>query len=165
MRTKSTGAGIVSTVSAGNSVCSASLSPVPSRSCDLIEPSGFDYLDAAKQKYGNRIILLTAHLGAWELTSFAFSFLGHQMTIPVRRIDNPRIEQFIDRYRTRFGNTTRQTYRRPSDVQILRSGERHIGLLPDLNTLDDEAIFIDFSAFLPQPTSSLQNSRCERTRP
>src|SRR4051812_14582412 len=73
---------------------------------DLIEPRGFEHLDAAKKTYGNRIILLTAHLGAWELTSFAFSFLGHPMTIPVRRIDNPRIEQLVDRYRARFGNTT-----------------------------------------------------------
>jgi KDO2-lipid IV(A) lauroyltransferase len=112
---------------------------------DLIEPSGFEHLDAAKKIYGNRIILLTAHLGAWELTSFSFSFLGHPMTIPVRRIDNPRVEQLVDRYRTRFGNSTldKLTAARLM-LKILRSGERHIGLLPDLNTLDDEAIFVDF---------------------
>ena len=112
---------------------------------DMIEPSGFEHLDAAKKTYGNRIILLTAHLGAWELTSFAFSFLGHPMTIPVRRIDNPRIEQLVDRYRTRFGNTTLDKLAAGRlMLKILRSGDRHIGLLPDLNTLDDEAIFVDF---------------------
>lgn len=112
---------------------------------DMIEPSGFEHLDAAQKTYGNRIILVTAHLGAWELTSIAFSFLGHPMTIPVRRIDNPRIEQLVDRYRSRFGNTTldKLTAARMM-VKILRSGNRRIGLLPDLNTLDDEAIFIDF---------------------
>jgi len=112
---------------------------------NMIEPSGFEHLDAAKKTYGNRIILLTAHLGAWELTSFAFSFLGYPMTIPVRRIDNPRIEQLVDRYRTGFGNTTldKLTAGRLM-LKILRSGNRHIGLLPDLNTLDDEAIFVDF---------------------
>ena len=112
---------------------------------ELIEPRGFEHLDEAKKTYGNRIILLTAHLGAWELTSFAFSFLGHPMTIPVRRIDNPRIEQLVDRYRTRFGNTTLDKLTAARLMfKILRSGDRHIGLLPDLNTLDDEAIFIDF---------------------
>jgi KDO2-lipid IV(A) lauroyltransferase len=112
---------------------------------DIIDPSGFELLDAAKKTYGNRIILLTAHLGAWELTSFSFSFLGHPMTIPVRRIDNPRVEELIDRYRTRFGNSTldKLTAARLM-LKILRSGNRHIGLLPDLNTLDDEAIFVDF---------------------
>ena len=114
---------------------------------NMIEPSGFEHLDAAKKTYGNRIILLTAHLGAWELTSFAFSFLGYPMTIPVRRIDNPRIEQLVDRYRTRFGNTTLdKLVAGRLMLKILRSGNRHIGLLPDLNTLDDEAIFIDFFA-------------------
>ncbi|HEX5966813.1 MAG TPA: lysophospholipid acyltransferase family protein [Pyrinomonadaceae bacterium] len=112
---------------------------------DLIEPSGFEHLDAAKKTYGNRIILLTAHLGAWELTSFSFSFLGHPMTIPVRRIDNPQIEQLVDRYRTRFGNTTVDKLSAGRlMLKLLRSGDRHIGLLPDLNTLDDEAIFVDF---------------------
>jgi KDO2-lipid IV(A) lauroyltransferase len=112
---------------------------------DIIDPQGFELLDAAKKTYGNRIILLTAHLGAWELTSFSFSFLGHPMTIPVRRIDNPRVEELIDRYRTRFGNSTldKLTAARLM-LKILRSGDRHIGLLPDLNTLDDEAIFVDF---------------------
>lgn len=112
---------------------------------NMIEPSGFEQLDAAIKTYGNRIILLTAHLGAWELTSFAFSFLGYPMTIPVRRIDNPRVDQLVDGYRTRFGNTTvdKLTAGRLM-LKILRSGDRYIGLLPDLNTLDDEAIFIDF---------------------
>jgi KDO2-lipid IV(A) lauroyltransferase len=112
---------------------------------NMIEPSGFEHLDAAIEKYGNRLILLTAHLGAWELTSFSFSFLGYPMTIPVRRIDNPKVEHLIDRYRTRFGNTTLDKLAAGrSMLKILRSGDRHIGLLPDLNTLDDEAIFVDF---------------------
>lgn len=112
---------------------------------DMIEPNGFEHLDAALKTYGNRLILLTAHLGAWELTSFSFSFLGHPMTIPVRRIDNPRIEQLVDGYRTRFGNATLDKLSAGRlMLKILRSGDRHIGLLPDLNTLDDEAIFVDF---------------------
>lgn len=112
---------------------------------NLIEPSGFEHLDYALKKYGKRLILLTAHLGAWELTSFSFSFLGYPMTIPVRRIDNPRVEQLIDPYRTRFGNTTLDKLSAGRlMLKILRSGDRHIGLLPDLNTLDDEAIFVDF---------------------
>lgn len=112
---------------------------------DIIEPSGFEHLHFVLEKYGKRLILLTAHLGAWELTSFSFSFLGYPMTIPVRRIDNPRVEQLIDRYRTRFGNTTVDKLAAGrSMLKILRSGDRHIGLLPDLNTLDDEAIFVDF---------------------
>ena len=117
----------------------------PEELSDLIEPSGFELLDAAKETYGNRIILLTAHLGAWELTSFAYSFLRSPLTIPVRRIDNPRIERLVDGYRTRFGNITRDKLAAGRQMlKVLRSGDRYIGLLPDLNTLDDEAVFVDF---------------------
>src|SRR6185503_21222612 len=36
----------------------------------LIEPQGFEHLVAAKQACGEKLILYTGHLGAWELTSF-----------------------------------------------------------------------------------------------
>jgi KDO2-lipid IV(A) lauroyltransferase len=111
----------------------------------LIEPQGFEHLENTIRTFGNRLILFTGHLGAWELTSFGFSLFGHPITFLVRRVDNPRIEQLVNRVRTRFGNDTldKQAAAR-SMLKILRSGETHLGLLPDLNTLDDEAIFIDF---------------------
>lgn len=109
----------------------------------LIEPRGLEHLEAAKTR-GNSVILFTAHLGAWELTSFGLALFGHPITFLVRRIDNPKIEQLIDRVRTRFGNqTVDKLAAARSMVKILRSGEI-LGLLPDLNTLDDEAIFVDF---------------------
>jgi KDO2-lipid IV(A) lauroyltransferase len=111
----------------------------------LIEVQGLENLEAAKRVHGNRLILFTAHLGAWELTSFGLALVGHPFTFLVRRMDNPQIEQFVDRVRIRFGNQTidKQSAAR-SMLKILRAGETPLGLLPDLNTLDDEAIFVDF---------------------
>ena len=111
----------------------------------LIEVQGLENLEAAKRVHGNRLILFTAHLGAWELTSFGLALIGHPFTFLVRRMDNPQIEQFVDRVRIRFGNQTidKQSAAR-SMLKILRGGETTLGLLPDLNTLDDEAIFVDF---------------------
>ena len=98
-----------------------------------------------KRVHGNRLILITAHLGAWELTSFGLALVGHPFSFLVRRLDNPQVEQLVDRVRTRFGNQTLDKLSAArSMVKILRSGETTLGLLPDLNTLDDEAIFIDF---------------------
>jgi Kdo2-lipid IVA lauroyltransferase/acyltransferase len=111
----------------------------------LIEVQGLENLAAAKKAYGEKLILYTGHLGAWELTSFGFSLLGHPFSFLVRRIDNPQIEQLVDRVRTRFGNrTVDKLSAARSMLKILRSGETSLGLLPDLNTLEDEAIFIDF---------------------
>jgi Kdo2-lipid IVA lauroyltransferase/acyltransferase len=131
---------------------------------DMIEPSGFENLDAAIEKYGNRIILWTAHLGAWELTSFGFSFLGHPFTFLVRRIDNPRIEEMVDRVRTRFGNKTLDKLSAArSMLKILRQGETPLGLLFDLNALDDEAIFVDFFG-VPAATSFIISKLALRTK-
>jgi KDO2-lipid IV(A) lauroyltransferase len=131
---------------------------------DMIEPSGFENLDAAIEKYGQRIILWTAHLGAWELTSFGFSFLGYPITFLVRRIDNPRIEEMVDDVRTRFGNKTLgKLAAARSMLKILRSGEAPLGLLFDLNTLEDEAIFVDFFG-VPAATSFIVSKLAVRTQ-
>jgi KDO2-lipid IV(A) lauroyltransferase len=112
---------------------------------DLMELHDFERLEEARRIHGNKLFFYTGHLGAWELTSFAVGMLGHPFTFLVRRIDNPRIEQLVDRVRTRFGNQTMDKLAAArSMLKILRTEETPIGLLPDLNTLDDEAIFIDF---------------------
>jgi Kdo2-lipid IVA lauroyltransferase/acyltransferase len=111
----------------------------------LIEVQDFDHLLEAKKAHGDRLIYYTAHLGAWEFTSFAVSMLGHPLTFLVRRIDNAQIEQLVDRVRTRFGGKTIDKLSAGrSMLKVLRSGETALGLLSDLNTLDDEAIFVDF---------------------
>ena len=112
---------------------------------DIMEIQDFERLEEARRIHGNKLFFYTGHLGAWELTSFAVGMLGHPFTFLVRRIDNPRIEQLVDRVRTRFGNQTMDKLAAARlMLKILRTEETPIGLLPDLNTLDDEAIFIDF---------------------
>lgn len=124
-------------------------SQMPTRSREelkqLIEPVGWENLENARAERGNRLIYLTGHLGAWEMTSFGISLLGYPFTFLVRRLDNPKIEELVDKVRTRFGNRTIDKLSAArSMVKLLRSGEHALGLLPDLNTLDDEAIFVDF---------------------
>ncbi|HET6862165.1 MAG TPA: lysophospholipid acyltransferase family protein [Pyrinomonadaceae bacterium] len=110
---------------------------------DLIAPEGLNHLENAKAE-GKGLILFTAHLGAWELTSFGLSLIGHPISFLVRRIDNPEVEKLVDDVRMRFGNQTLDKLAAArSMVKILRSGQV-LGLLLDLNTLDDEGIFVDF---------------------
>ena len=52
----------------------------------LIEVEGLENIEAAKAKMSNDLILFTAHLGAWELTSFGPSLFGHPFSFLVRRI-------------------------------------------------------------------------------
>jgi Kdo2-lipid IVA lauroyltransferase/acyltransferase len=115
----------------------------PESILSVLEPSGIEYLDQVKAS-GRGAILFTAHLGAWELTSYGLSLLGHPISFLVRPIDNPKIEEMVDRYRTRTGNRTLDKFSAArSMVKTLRSGE-FLGLLIDLNALEDEAIFVNF---------------------
>lgn len=130
----------------------------------LIEVQGLENLETAKAVHGNRLILFTGHLGAWELTSFGLSLVNHPFTFLVRRLDNPRIEELVDRIRTKFGNETIDKLSAArSMLKILRSGESALGLLTDLNTLDDEAIFVDFMG-VPAATTFVVAKLAVRTK-
>jgi KDO2-lipid IV(A) lauroyltransferase len=110
---------------------------------DLIDCEGLDHLKAAIQKQQG-VILFTGHIGAWELSSFGLSLFGYPLSFLVRRIDNPRIEALVERARTSRGNRTiDKTSAAREMLQILRDGGT-LGILVDLNTLDREAIFVDF---------------------
>ena len=131
---------------------------------DLIHVQGLHNLETAKAAEGNKLILFTGHLGAWELTSFGLSLVGHPIAFLVRRLDNPRIEEMVDRIRKRFGNQTLDKLSAArSMLKILRSGETSLGLLTDLNTLDDEAIFIDFMG-VPAATTFVVAKLAVRTK-
>ena len=104
---------------------------------------GLEHLESARAT-GKPIILFTGHVGAWELSSFGLSLRSLPMSFLVRRLDNPKVEEMVDRIRMRFGNQSvdKRGAARPM-LNILKSGGT-LGLLVDLNTLDEEAIFVDF---------------------
>jgi KDO2-lipid IV(A) lauroyltransferase len=110
---------------------------------NMVECEGLEHIDAARDG-GRGIILFTGHVGAWELSSFALSLFGYPLSFLVRRIDNPKIEKLIEGRRTRLGNRTIDKRSAAREMlQILQTGGT-LGILVDLNTLDREAIFVDF---------------------
>jgi Kdo2-lipid IVA lauroyltransferase/acyltransferase len=111
--------------------------------CNIVEYDGFENLKAA-QSAGNGVIFLTSHMGAWELSSLAHSAYGHTMSFVVRRLDNPYMEKFVDRIRTKFGNQTIDKKGSARKLlKILREGGS-IGILADLNTQPHEGVFVPF---------------------
>jgi len=131
------------------------------RLASLIEPAGLAHLVAAKE-HGRGVILFTGHVGAWELTSFGLSMLGHPLSFLVRRIDNPKIEELVDRTRAHRGNRSiDKRFAAREMLKILQTGGT-LGILVDLNTLDREAIFVDFFG-LPTATTFLVAKLAQRT--
>ena len=104
---------------------------------------GFENFDAA-QRRGKGVLFLTAHLGAWELGSFAHSVCGHPLRVVVRALDNPYLDRLVTRYRTLHGNTTfeKQDFARGL-LAAMKAGET-VGLLMDQNITPPQGVFVDF---------------------
>ena len=93
---------------------------------------------------GRGVILLTGHIGAWELSVYAHSIYGHPMSFLARRIDNPLVERLAESYRARYGN--RSIDKRGSVREVLKALKSGgvVGILADLNTSCEEGVFCDF---------------------
>lgn len=125
----------------------------PANIAQVVEYEGLEhYQQAAAQ--GRGVLILTAHLGAWELSSFAHSLYGYPMSFLARRLDNLLLDRLTQRYRTLSG--CRCIEKKQAARQVLRAlkqGET-VGILVDLNTQPHEGIFCDFFG-LPACTSPL----------
>jgi KDO2-lipid IV(A) lauroyltransferase len=101
-----------------------------------------NYLDAVAK--GRGVILLTGHIGAWELSVYAHSIYGHPMSFLARRVDNPLVERLAEGYRARYGNRSIDKKGSVREVlKTLKSGGV-VGILADLNTSREEGVFCDF---------------------
>jgi len=96
------------------------------------------------EKHGRGVIFLTGHLGAWEVLSFGWSALEYPLSFLVRPIDNPRIEEMVERVRTRFGNIAidKKSAARQA-LRVLRQ-KGTLGILSDLNSQTFEGVFVPF---------------------
>lgn len=104
---------------------------------------GFQNFAEAESR-GQGVVFLTAHLGGWEVSSFAHSLYGHPMDIVMRPLDNPLVDALVDRYRTLHGNRTfpKQDFARGL-LTALRQGET-VGILMDTNMTPPQGAFVDF---------------------
>lgn len=109
--------------------------------------------EAEKNKRG--VIFLTGHLGVWELHSFGWSALEYPLSFLVRPLDNERIEEMVERIRTRFGNRAidKKSAARQS-LRVLREGGT-LGILSDLNTQPNEGVFVPFFGKLACTTAGI----------
>lgn len=94
---------------------------------------------------GKGVLCLTAHLSAWELSSFTHSLHGYPLAYLNRPLDNPLLDGLVNRYRCLGGNRAidRRNAARPI-LEELRAG-RAVGILLDQNVLhSDGNVFVDF---------------------
>ena len=101
-----------------------------------------NFLDG--QRRGKGVLFLTAHMGAWELSSYAHALYGYPLHYMARALDNARLDALVNRYRGLSGNAP--IFKNESAramLRILRDAGT-IGILADQNTLPEEGAFVDF---------------------
>ena len=122
------------------------------RARTFIEYEGLQhYLDA--QKLGRGVLVLTGHLGAWELSSFFHSLAGYPMGLVIRRLDNPLVDAFVNRMRCLHGNRVihKDDFARGL-ISAMHAGET-VGILMDTNMTPPQGVFVPFFG-LPACTAS-----------
>ncbi len=107
------------------------------------------------QATGRGIILLTGHIGAWELLAYAQSIAGNPISFLARPIDNPLVNRLVSSYRTQYGN--RILEKRGSAREVLRTLKNGgmVGILADLNATREAGVFCDFFGVQACTTSSI----------
>jgi KDO2-lipid IV(A) lauroyltransferase len=75
----------------------------PENTRGWIRFEGLDHYQAAKAR-GKGVLIVTGHLGAWELSSFYHSLMGYPMSMVARPLDNRRLDRFVNGIRCLHGN-------------------------------------------------------------
>jgi KDO2-lipid IV(A) lauroyltransferase len=100
------------------------------------------YLDAKAR--GKGVLVVTGHLGAWELSSYYHSLMGHPMSMVIRRLDNPDVDRLVNQIRCLHGN---RVLHKDDFARGLLGAMRHgetVGILMDTNMTPPQGVFVPF---------------------
>ena len=108
-----------------------------------IRIDGLEHVRAAMHQHG-RVLLLTAHLGNWELLPAACRLTAYRLSVVVRPLDAPGLERLATRLRERSG--VELIDKRAALRPVLRAlaGGGMVGILLDQNATRREGVFVPF---------------------
>jgi KDO2-lipid IV(A) lauroyltransferase len=108
-----------------------------------IRTEGLEHYLAARDR-GKGVLVLTGHLGAWELSSFYHSLMGYPMGMVIRRLDNRLLDEFVNGIRGMHGNYIlhKDDFARGL-MTAMRKGET-VGILMDTNMTPPQGMFARF---------------------
>jgi len=108
-----------------------------------LRTEGLEHFLAAEAR-GKGVLIVTGHLGAWELSSFYHSLMGHPMGMVIRRLDNRRLDEFVNGIRCLHGN---QVFHKDDFgrglLTSMRAGKT-VGILMDTNMTPPQGVFVNF---------------------
>ena len=115
----------------------------PESAGSFIRYAGLEHYLAARDQ-GRGVLVITGHLGLWELSSFYHSLMGYPMSMVIRRLDNPLVDRLVNGIRCLHGNTVlhKDDFARGL-LGAMRRGDT-VGILMDTNMTPPQGVFVDF---------------------
>ena len=104
---------------------------------------GLEHYLAARER-GRGVLIVTGHLGAWELSSYYHSLMGYPMSIVIRRLDNAKVDSLVNKIRCLHGN---RVLHKDDFARGLLAAMRHgetVGILMDTNMTPPQGVFVPF---------------------
>jgi KDO2-lipid IV(A) lauroyltransferase len=90
------------------------------------------------------MVLVTAHIGNWELSGLAHGWLFGPIGVVARPLDNPALDRRLNAFREAGGNAVISKFEALREVlRRLRDGGA-VGILLDQNVQEQDGIFVEF---------------------
>jgi KDO2-lipid IV(A) lauroyltransferase len=121
---------------------------------EFLRYAGLEHYLAARDA-GKGVLVVTGHLGLWELSSFYHSLMGYPMSMVIRRLDNVLVDRLVNGIRCLHGNTVlhKDDFARGL-LGAMRRGDT-VGILMDTNMTPPQGVFVDFFGTLACTASGL----------
>ena len=110
---------------------------------EWVRTEGLDRFRAAQAK-GKGVLIVTGHLGAWEVSSFYHSLMGHAMGMVIRRLDNRRLDAFVNNIRCLHGNWVLHKDDFGRGLLTAMHKGQTVGILMDTNMTPPQGEFVEF---------------------
>jgi KDO2-lipid IV(A) lauroyltransferase len=126
----------------------------PENTRSFLRYDGLERYLAARDK-GKGVLIVTGHLGAWELSSFYHSLMGYPMSMVIRRLDNAKVDQLVNGIRCLHGN---RVLHKDDFARGLLGAMRHgesVGILMDTNMTPPQGVFVPYFGTLACTASGL----------
>jgi KDO2-lipid IV(A) lauroyltransferase len=115
----------------------------PENTVDWIGTKGLEHFLAAQAR-GKGVLIVTGHLGAWELSSFYHSVMGHPMGMVIRRLDNRRLDAYVNSVRCMHGNQVIHKNDFGRGLLTAMHAGWTVGILMDTNMTPPQGEFVEF---------------------
>lgn len=115
----------------------------PQNTRQWMRTEGLEHYLSAESR-GKGVLIITGHLGAWELSSFCHSLMGHPMGMVIRRLDNRRLDEYVNNIRCLHGNFVvhKDDFGRALLTAMREGGT--VGILMDTNMTPPQGEFVQF---------------------